>query len=411
LSVGNNIISDSFNIELARIEGFFTRNYATIEYPTTDEWGLSYGRGGVPTVLMYDLKRYQYGANLAVDRRVLRFAPHVFRLGAVRTKFVIDHQEKIQENGRLWLHGSSESPFNRSRFGATQVASFSNGTPNVLAFVSSSQGLPYFFEGGPQAIFQLEPDIYFRGRTMSGIGRYMLFEIVNPQPPVRIRIEFTESLRGDGQNLIPPVAVLGRTRVNFPLVGRGAASVVSGVVEPQVIDGHSYVLIDMGTPPTLILTHRPGLMSLWGRNILTDRRRLTAFLRNLSVISGEDETQAVTVFQSFPRDLLAPNAVYSGVYEDGWGSDDFSIDYRAGQDGVVHLRGTVPLVDDPSFQTDVSCYVDGFRVNSQRLTVGEVDVPVITGNGVHHIEWRFSRFQRLPGGDSRPASLLIRSIR
>jgi hypothetical protein len=150
-------------------------------------------------------------------------------------------------------------------------------------------------------------------------------------------------------------------------------------------------------------------MRLWGRDVEIDKRALTAFLRDISVVNAAYQTKLVR-FRTFPEDLERMDAEYSGIYEDGWASDDPSVSLTVGSEGIVHLRGVVPRVADPDFTTTVSTYVDGFAVTSSTVGVGEVDIPVVTGSGLHRVEWRFSRFQHLPGLDQRPATVLIHSI-
>ncbi len=403
---GANIVSDTFNIELARIEGFFTRNKATISFPLGDEWPLAFKPASNPNVVLYDPARFKRGVELAVERS-RRFVARRFTLGTLRTDFVADKQENTRDS-QLWFHGPEQSPFNRSRIKPNGVFEVNPGS-NLLAFVSSSLGVPYYLKG-TETLFQLEPDLYYRNSTMDGVGRYLLFEVINPQKPVRFRLALTETLRQDGRNVIPPVAILGRKRVLFPVYGRGGADVISGPVDPQVIGGHSYVLLDMGTPPTGFVTRRPGLMKLWGKHVETDRRLLTGFLRDFSVVDSATLGEPPDEIKRFPQDLQPPRVVYSGIYEDGWASEDFMTRLKANGTRVVHLRGLVPNINDPNFSSEVSVRVDGFEISNVRVDVGDVVIPVMLTSGDHEIEWRFSRFQRLPGDDRRPVSMLIRSI-
>jgi hypothetical protein len=246
---------------------------------------------------------------------------------------------------------------------------------------------------------------------MNGIGRYVLFEVLRPQLPLRVRIAFTDSLRADQVNGIPPASIIGTKRVYFPLLGRGSADVISGPVVPQIIDGHAYILLDMGAKPTMFVRPRTGLMGLWGREMQIDRRLLTAFLRDVSAVGPGFEDSAPSEISAFPEALRPARGVeYSGIYEDGWASEDFAATLRVGDSGAVHLRGVVPFIDDEEFRTDVACLVDGFPSAAEHLGIGEVDVPVLAGIGVHKIECRFSRFQHLPGTDHRPVTMLVHSI-
>jgi hypothetical protein len=407
LKMGDSVVSDTFNHELAEVESFYTRGTATIAFPEQDQQFIAslFGPDNVP---LFDSSRVPYARSLAIQRDRSRFRLHAFAYGPGRAKFLIDQLDRT-DGSRLWLHGGRESPFNRASLPDNEIDTGESISNNKLAFVSSSAGYPYISTIGPISLYQLEPDLYFSGYTMCGIGRYLLFEVLNPTGPLRVRIAFTDTLRNDGVDAVPAVSVVGTQRVFFPASGRGSAAIVSGPVVPKRIGGHSYILLDMGTEPKKFVSQRLGLMQLWGRDIEIDKRSLTAFLRDVSVVDAGFHTK-LDRFVAFPSDLERTDAEYSGIYEDGWASDDLSVSLDVGGNGVVHLRGVVPRVSDPDFKTVVSTYVDGFAATSSTVGVGDVDIPVMTGSGLHRIEWRFSRFQHLPGRDQRPATLLVHSI-
>ena len=328
--------------------------------------------------------------------------------GSARKDFFVADRLPEQRLRALWVTGSDNSPFNRVRLAGMLGVRNVLGAPNILAFISSDLGKGYFSHVDPIGVYALEPDFYGGRTSMSGVGRYLLFEVLDPRPPIRLRLSFTETLRGDGENRLPRVAAIGARRSFFPVTGRGSAAVVTEPITPRIIAGHAYILLDLGLKPIRFAYRRSGLMQLWGADIPIDPRYLSGFLRDLSVVSGNVVYPARLA--RFPDDLLDPSAEYSGIYEDGWASEDMSTTLRVGPSGQVELVGQVPLIHDAGFWTNVTVLVDGFPAVSKRLTVGAARVTVMTGSGTHTIEWRFSRFQRLPGGDHRPVTVLIDSI-
>ena len=216
---------------------------------------------------------------------------------------------------------------------------------NHLAFVSSSLGRNYYFGGAdPVAMFGVEPDYFYPDRTLAGVGRYLLFEVMHPTATSRLVMDFTGTLKGDGTNLLPPMAVIGDERVALGAVGRGSARLYSKPFAPQWIDGHAYAAIDFGVEGTRYPERRRGLMRWLGRNVPLDSRRLVGLARNISLVS-EPEYERLSppsAIATFPRDLGAPALEYSGMYEDGWIADDvFVVLRRPNGAAVLTVKGDV----------------------------------------------------------------------
>src|SRR5205085_10966988 len=62
---------------------------------------------------------------------------------------------------------------------------------NHLIFVAARYGLAYYSHSKTSALFQLEPDLFYRGKTMAGMGRRLLFTLINPDKKVRFEINYT----------------------------------------------------------------------------------------------------------------------------------------------------------------------------------------------------------------------------
>jgi hypothetical protein len=286
---------------------------------------------------------------------------------------------------------------------------------NHLVFTYTKFGLPYFGElvdDDKISFFPVENDPMIKDGHFAGIGRYLLFEVLHPTPGARLELNITATLKADGQNELPPAAVVGTERTRLGLVGSGAARVFSEPVMPQIIGGRTYILLDMGEYGTRFPYQRTGLMWLWGRNVLFDARKMVVFARNISLVSNEDY-RALKAPQSvarFPDDLLNPQLEFSGVYEkDGWVSDHsfFMLD-PAGAVTVV-VKGQIPMIDDKTYSTMATLLVDGQVIMQRSLQLGEFELsgPIPPGKGRRRVELTFDRAQQLPNGDNRPVGAQI----
>jgi hypothetical protein len=67
------------------------------------------------------------------------------------------------------------------------------------------------------------------------------------------------------------------------------------------------------------------------------------------------------------------------------------------------IRGTVPRIDQPDFQTQVELRVDNQTVATKTVGLGDfrISVPAPRGAVKRHVAVQFSASQQLPGGDGR----------
>lgn len=312
-------------------------------------------------------------------------------------------------NRRKYPEGSSSGNF---------VAKPLSEVSNHLIFISSEFGRPFYAPNTPYfSLFQLENEPrFFPGGTMSGVGRHLLFEVVNPTETVRLAINLTSSYRQDGQSKLPPAAAIGATREPFPLTGRGSAKVFSPPLKPQTIGGRHYVALDLGEEGRRFAYPRRGLMTAYGRDVAIDRRVLVAFARDVSVVS-EDEYRKLSppsALYRFPADLTHPDLEYAGLYEDGWTSEavSFNLSQKPGQ-GTLVVKGEVPGTTNAAFQTEMTVLLDGQEVAKRVLPLGQfaVQVPAPPSNdaGSRRVELRFSALQPLPL-DGRPIAARLTTV-
>ncbi len=376
------------------------------------------------------------------------------KMAAEMADFVIEsavHPDAAKNAGKeviVVVTTGKQSPFNRRFVKASDdkanfVVRRASEVSNHLVFVSSELGHPYFSGGRIKpnfAIYQLESEpLFFKGHTMAGVGRNVLFQIINPSRDpktgkgrVRMVLEMTESYKADSDNALPPAHVIGTGEVGFPgLVGRGATRAVSDPIEPQYINGQPYVQIDMGVEGKRFPEMRSGLMKLFGTDVAIDRRALVGFLRDISLVSEEqyEAFKPPTEIKSFAmsnNDLREKTEMeYSGIYEDGWVSERsfYKLSQPAGASVSAVIRGEVPRLPegDPKFQTHAALKVDDKIVAEQTLPCGPFelrgDLPaeLIAGtSAVHKLQLEFSHYQKLPPvdgyPDGRPVSAMLTYI-
>jgi hypothetical protein len=248
---------------------------------------------------------------------------------------------------------------------------------------------------------------------MQALGRDVLFQILRPDRRVRIVMEYTASLNADGRNRIPPISVIGAERAFVGAQGRGSGRLFSPPVAPQVIEGGSYLLVDMGAIGSPFPDHRWGVMKWYGTDVLNDSRRIVGFGRDISAIS-EAEYQALRppdYISKFPDDLANRSLEYSGIYEDGWtGESSFAVLNQAVRPVVLDVSFVAPAIHGTASSSHVSVLVDGITVAQRSYVPGDVRlrVPMPAIGGKRRVALVFDRSAHLPEGDNRPVSAQLR---
>lgn len=280
---------------------------------------------------------------------------------------------------------------------------------NHLVFVHSELGNHYYlgdYLKGVIAYYPLEQDPMLQGRFVAGLGRHQLFMAIGATERSRLVLELTATVLKQFNSALPQPILYGESSVTLPFVGRGSGRIFSGPVIPQTIGGLQYVGIDMGRDGLKFPFTKTGLMLLYGREISKDPRSLTAFGRDISLIS-EADYQALKpphALSNFPADLADRGLEYSGIYEDGWVSErSFFILAPQTNTRYLVIKGMVPLIAAPDFRNNLAVSIDGREVVKRPLGVGafEVKVPVSSGTQRHRIDLAFDRYQVLPGVDAR----------
>jgi hypothetical protein len=284
---------------------------------------------------------------------------------------------------------------------------------NRLQFIHSKLGNHYYLgDRRATAFYQLENDPMFPGQKFASLGRHLLFQAVNPSTQPRVVMELTTTVVKQFGSELPRPSV-ENSRLNF--VGRGSGRIFSDPLMPSRVDGAAYLSIDMGREGKQFPSATKGLMLIYGRSIPADQRRITAFGRDISLIS-EEQYQAIrppTNLQSFPADLANKNLEYSGIYEDGWISEkSFFVLSPSATSKFITVTGSIPQIDDPTFSTVLKLSVNGKEITSKSLGLGnfELTVPLTSQALKQRIELGFSKYQTLPGADGRISPAKINFI-
>ncbi len=409
--------SDSSNVVLAKIQSLYAQDTSLI-FPSKEYYWGGDRLGEFARANGYGdfwNKSLEEHAKLAARR-------HITLADGLTNQFILP-QAAASLQGRALVANSPEfSLFNR--FGQpASPGSFRIETQpsNHLIFVDSSLGAHYYLARRRKnsiAFYQMEADPMFPGRQIAGVGRHMLLLAMGATDRPRLLIELTDSVLRQHDSVLPVPIVHGQSQQAVRFVGRGSGRILTEPLKPVMVDGLAFFHLDMGreglqfpNPPTNLIT------GLYGRDVALDSRYLTAFARDVSLISKEQAAAMVppAALFRFPADLAHEGLQYSGIYEDGWASEHAFV-VLAPADATVRstltLRGMIPLINDPGFKCELTLWVDGRTVVRRKIGLGdyEVKVQINAGSGGRRIELAFDRWQILPGGDSRPVSGLIKYI-
>lgn len=321
----------------------------------------------------------------------------------------------LNQKSVMILETSLRSVFNRSKQGTpihqNYIASPIEQIQNHLVFINSSLGQYYYFGENPNiSLYNLEKDFYFPTESMAGLGRYLLFNIINPTQKMRLVINFTTTLNHDGNNQLPHATIISDKQYAIPMMGRGSAHIVTLPFQPKIINHLPYFMIDMGTPHTAFNSMRGGLMKWYGQTITLDTRQLVGFCRDISLISDEDYRKFIppSALNQFPTDLSNPNLEYTGIYEDGWIAEDALL--VLSQPKTKHfltIKGCMPQMARNQF----SVFIDEHKAFNTNLSTGHFNIQIpVVNKSTHKIKLHFADIQSLPQGDLRPVAAKLEFI-
>ena len=379
---------------------------------------------GLPT---YFMSRDFFGEPNSIISAYLRDSENLELTSSVRNhtdSSVLDNtfsplkygEIKPKENIVYITTGNGLDIFNkytRDQEGGEKFFSYKMNPKNQLVFIHSAKGNHYYLGKREVAAFYgIEKDPMFMGADFSALGRHLLFQAINPAPHPRLVMELTATITKQWGSELPKPYV-ENSAMNF--IGRGSGRVFSEPLTLTTVGDSKYLSVDIGRDGKQFPSSTKGLMSLYGRSIPADQRRITAFGRDISLISEERylAIQAPAHIKGFPADLSNKNLEYSGIYEDGWISEkSFFVLTPTETSKFISVIGSVPKIDDPAFSTVLKLSIDGREVSIHKLGLGsfELRVPVVSLKPKQRIELVFTKYQTLPGADGRIAPAKINFI-
>jgi hypothetical protein len=219
---------------------------------------------------------------------------------------------------------------------------------NHLVFVHSGRGNHYYLGDRHRiSLYQPEADPYTDQQDITGLGRFLLLRVEQPDQEFYLRILASKTfMRGGHTAWSPGSYLIGETKIPLSLVGNGAINRIVGPIRPIFRDGAAYIAIDLNEIPVQFPNKRGTLESLYNTEVPLDSRKLIGYGRDISALSAA-EVAALTrpnKLTHFPNDLLfARGLEYSGIYEDGWLSprSEFVLG-GGGPDAWIRVRGFVP---------------------------------------------------------------------
>jgi hypothetical protein len=289
---------------------------------------------------------------------------------------------------------------------------------NHLVFVNSNKSYDYYMSAREASYYALEDDLYRPSKNFFGIGRYFLFQVLNPSDKLRVRISLSRTVMGDGRTTLPSNSVvLADHEERIGMVGSGAANLFSESVRAVSLHGRSYLALDLKDEPISPPNRKAGLMLLYNREIPMDVRRFIGFGRDISVISDEEyqRLERPRSVARWPYDLFRGAGLeFSGFYEDGWVSDHALIRLgpsKAGEHLVI--RGMTPGIGVLGLKGNVlRVSIDGKAATTESLRPGAfvVNIPLRSELRITSVNLDFSLRESLPKGDDRPVAAKIEEI-
>jgi hypothetical protein len=319
--------------------------------------------------------------------------------------------------------GGGLSVLNRSQFpetGPQVICAALSELHNFAVFCDATGAQQHYLgQAHPEtvALYQLERDPMFPARTMAGVGRAMVLEVLNPSRRVRVLIDHTTAFKSDpGARTVAPLEVVGDRRVALGAIGSGGSRLVSAALAPQAVGPGRYLAISFGNNVQLNVNRLAAAEQLWGTEFPRDRRRLSGHAREISVLSEEEYAafRPPQALARFPDDLAHPHLEYSGFFEHGWLATAAKVRLMQPEaPGACVIRGAVPgLPGAGGFRTELTVLIDGAPVERRTLAPGDFEVrtPAAAAAGPHWIELRFSHAQVMPAPDGRSLTAIIRFI-
>lgn len=340
-----------------------------------------------------------------------------FQCGPPETKinFEMLSPERPLQRTRILVAGSQLIPLNGNRYGDFDIKLLdAAAAADFLAFRPSSLGGYYLGEGHVAALFNMEHDV-FTSSNMAATGRHILLEIMSPSAgKVRLGFRFTRTYMGSKDTRLPEVKLYGAETVSLGTAGAGAMGMTSPPLRPCIIEGRSFILVEIAAEPNMVKKSVPWAYQLLDVPYVPDSRRITGFLRDISVVSADPKEKADRLPELSAQwnfGAFESSFEYSGMFEDGWMSDHVILRPRRDLRGRKITFGMDVPGELAAQHALLDVAIDGKAVRQQLLSAGRISVQIDLPPGIDQIISLSSPNPLvLPGGDGRSTIGLLRSI-
>jgi len=344
------------------------------------------------------------------------------------TEHILGHTVFFQENSReglaylahpalnLW-HGCSNEDTGQKKDQNYLVFHKLTDVHDYMVLKSSDKGGPHF-RNDPVSRWPVEPDLYRPGGLFYGVGRYLLFEVIHPTPNVRVRIALSRTLMGAGRTLLPRDARLEGAAVQGLLfTGSGCATIISKPIRFFEHKGRSYFALDFGSAGDYFPNEKTGLMRLFNLQIRRDHRQMVGFARDISMVPESEYRSLVRprAVTSWPVGLLEnPGLEFSGIYEDGWVSDQATLILgKAAAGEKLVIRGALPrLTRFTKFGNSLTVLLNGKPIYAGPIQLGEFQIghTFNESSSENRLTFSFTQMDNLPHPDDRPVAAQLQSV-
>jgi hypothetical protein len=289
-----------------------------------------------------------------------------------------------------------------------------------ITFRASSLGSFYGHRSdgyaGPVALYTTEKDFALPASIVAATGRFALFRILAPPDgDARIALSYSRSPLGGGNARLAPITIYGEHAVRVAMAGGGAFNVTTPPLRPCMVGGDPYVLVDFGAEPSYFDKREPLLYRMLGVRYLPDVRKVSGYLRDLSVLPAHAAREALRAVPDLAQRWSYPafDAAfdYSGMFEDGWMSDALTLHPRGDAAGkTLTLDFEVPSQFVEQHPATLTVEVDGNVVARQPLVQGPNKVVVYLPGPESTASLSVDSPYTLQAPDGRVVSGLIKGI-
>ena len=284
-----------------------------------------------------------------------------------------------------------------------------------------SKLLPFNSKKPVVPLGSIEPNPIIPGQFMQSVEGSLLFAILGDTEEQSVLLEVSSTLLPQQKQTIPDIEIVANESEIIENVGKGSSRLLSRNLGRPSANQRRFLEINFSRPGIVFKKNPTSLFDrFYNKNISFDNRRISTFLQKASLVNGSDfiAKYSVTAMNSFSKDLIKTNVLYSGAYEDGWISEHSYFYLKTPssyKDYKIRVKGQVPNIGNKNFISKLEIFINSQPVCSKVLIIGNFDIGCRiskpgTDTNLKRIEFVFSKTQLLPGNDGRQVGAYINSL-